>query len=261
MRLAEGKAPSNSPFSIAFDTVQSGSYTHVRTAFDFRLTPVFGAADGLGFYLMDTGIYGHSGRVPDFSGGGFEPNISGVFATVFDIFNNAQGSNNPSEPNNNHISVHNDGALISVFEPQLTLASGIWIHAQIDLLRVDGGANVSIFLTPNGGSPVAPVIDHFIPGLDLKDSRVGFVGFSGAEYAHHDIDNINVAFTAVPVPSTIVLVCSMIPCLLIWSRFQGPLDLTAKPGRHSPIAKGVSDSAPSPVESRPKTGAPCDWED
>ncbi len=221
MRLAEGKAISNSPFSIAFDRVATGQYARVTTEFDFRLTPVFQTADGLGFYLMNTSQHGVSGAVPNLSGGGFEPNIPGVFAVVFDIFNNAQGQNNPLEPNDNHISVHNDGTTLEAFNPGFTLADATWHHATIDLLRVSGGANLTVTFDAGTASPFTPISDYFIAGQNLEESRIGFVAFSGAAYAHHDIDNVTATFTPVPEPSSFgILFVAMATCALLrcWPR-------------------------------------------
>ncbi len=53
---------------IAFNQSATGAWSSVVATFDFRITPPAGAvpADGLGFALLNTGVYGASGAGPFF---------------------------------------------------------------------------------------------------------------------------------------------------------------------------------------------------
>ena len=58
-------------------------------------------ADGLGFALLPTALYGTNGPpIGPFTGFGEEPNLPGAIGVGFDIYQNT------GEPNNNHVSLH-----------------------------------------------------------------------------------------------------------------------------------------------------------
>ncbi|MEW4531194.1 hypothetical protein [Maioricimonas sp. JC845] len=210
MRLRAADVPDDfSPNSIAFDRTAQGDYVQVVASFDFSLTPVTGSADGFFFTLLPTSEYGISGAAPvvNWAGGGAaEPrDLEHTFALGFDIFDNNNVNPNPPEPNNNHISLHYDKNFLGVFDPGFNLDSGAWHSAEVVLNRVAGGTNLTLTLTPFGGSQVTPISNFFISGYELTESRVAMGASTGGESALHDFDNISAQFTAVPEPSSFAL--------------------------------------------------------
>jgi len=193
LRLAYGSAGNNKN-EAAFNSVAGGAFSQVLAEFDFRITPVSGRADGMGFALLDAATYGSSGAGPSFSE---EPNLANTFGLGFDIYNNG-------EVNNNHLSVHYNGVKLAEFgDPGFDLGNGLFNHARIVLDATTGGALLTVTLTPNGGAEVTPISGYFISGLTLKESRAAFAARTGGQTANFDIDNVAVQLApgdpAVPV--------------------------------------------------------------
>jgi hypothetical protein len=183
--------------SIAFARTDPGAFCDVVAEFDFRMTPVFGRADGMGFSLLDTADWGTSGAVapqaPWFVAE--EPNFAGSLGVGLDLYQ----SNDIGELNNNHVSIHFDGIRLQDFDAgPIDLGSGAFIHARIEIHAGDATPNVDVILTPTAGSPVAVVTDFPVPGLKPYEGRAWFGGRSGGESAHHDLDNIDVTYTGCP---------------------------------------------------------------
>lgn len=180
----------------AFDRTQAGSVNTIVADFDFRMYAGY-RADGIGFALLNTANYGNSGTASWVTGE--EPNATGSLGIGFDIFDNGEVGTN------NHLSVHfNDALLLNVpVDPILQMQlwesnENLFNHTHIvaDLLA----GTVSVELTPHGASPIQIINNLFVPGLSPYEARVAFGARVGAFAANHDIDNINVAFGASPVP-------------------------------------------------------------
>ncbi|WP_157271322.1 PEP-CTERM sorting domain-containing protein [Azohydromonas aeria] len=199
LRLARAGASADQG-TIAFDKVAAGSFNRVVADFDFRL---FGGtrADGLGFALLNTWVYGDSGAVAPYSVAE-EPGFFSSLGIGYDIWDNG-------EINDNHLSVHFNGAVVKTVD----------LYAQgIDLWSADdeGFANSRIVVDFTRHSVSVSlagldVLSNFvIPGLDAYDSRVWFGGRSGGQSANHDLDNIRITYesTAVPEPGTLALACA-----------------------------------------------------
>ncbi|MCX8155978.1 MAG: immunoglobulin domain-containing protein [Verrucomicrobiae bacterium] len=182
---------------IFFNRTAAGTFTNITMTFDFRMTPGAGRADGLGVAFLNTANWGTSGNIAVFTE---EPNLAGSLAFGFDIYNNG----NPPDPNNNHISIHWNGALVSggVATPNLNLASGQFHRAEITLRFSGGSVFITVRLTPNiYGTPGTPetLFNNFqISGVNPYEMRLGICGRTGGENAAHDIDNVNVEFGVVP---------------------------------------------------------------
>src|SRR5206468_1460319 len=113
---------------VAFDRSATGAFNSVVATFDFRITPPSEAnqADGLGFALLSASAYGTNGAGPFF---GEEPNLTGSIGVGFDVYNNAS---TPAEPNNNHVSLHWNGAQIgNAVTPSFDISNGKFHRAQI----------------------------------------------------------------------------------------------------------------------------------
>lgn len=196
LRLAtDATIPQNN--SISFARTDPGAFCDIVAEFDFRMTPVVGRADGMGFALLNTANWGAGGPVapqaPWFVAE--EPNFAGSVGVGFDLYQ----SNDIGDVNNNHISIHFNGIRLQDFNAgSIDLGGGAFIHARIEIHAGDATPNVDVILTPTGGSSVALVTDFPVPGLKPYEGRVWFGGRSGGESAHHDLDNVNVTFTGCP---------------------------------------------------------------
>lgn len=180
---------------IAFDRTATGLYTHIVAEFDFRMTPGGnGRADGIGFALLNTANYGNTGAVFGYE----EANFTGSLGVGFDIYANGENA----DISNDEVTVHFNGEVVARIDatPIVDLASGEWIHAQVDV-RLDTNPDVSVTLTPAGGQPRTVVDGLAISGLSPYESRVFFSGRTGGETADHDLDNILVQYSGSPDPA------------------------------------------------------------
>ena len=198
LRLAFDTASPPNVNSIDFERTDAGPACAVAAEFDFRITPGSGRADGLGFALLDAGVYGRDGVVgpppPLFAPE--EPTFVRSLGVGFDVHQNVE----PGDPNANHVSLHFDGVPVAAIDAAaVDLAGGGWIHAEV---AVDAAAGtVDVVLTPEGGAPVLIAADLPVPGLEPYEARVHFGARSGGLAADHDIDNVAVTFTPCP-PAT-----------------------------------------------------------
>jgi hypothetical protein len=181
---------------VALAASAAGAFSSVVATFDFRITPPVGAtpADGLGFALLNTTIYGSAGIGPYFSE---EPNLSGSLGVGFDVYNNASTS---QEPNNNHVSLHWNGAQIgNAFIPSFSLSNGKFNRAQVIVWFSGNNAYVTVRLTPdiNGTpGPTETVLDNLlVSGAAPYECRAAFGARTGGAWAAHDLDNVNVQFS------------------------------------------------------------------
>ena len=182
---------------IAFNQTAAGAFNSVVATFDFRITPPAGAtpADGLGFALLSTAVYGTSGAGPY---SGEEPSLTSSIGVGFDVYDNAS---TPQEPNNNHVSLHWNGAQIgNAAIPSFSLSSGKFHRAQI-LVRFSGAnAYVTVRLTPDINGTPGPTETVFqsalLPGAAAYPSRIAFGARTGGAWAAHDLDNVNVQYSA-----------------------------------------------------------------
>jgi hypothetical protein len=173
-----------------------GAYNRIVADFDFRIT---GVADGFGFILFDTTVYGQKEIVPrsGFTGAQVyqEPTATNSLGIGFDIHKGA------GELSNNHVSLHfNNELLLEVDAGAIDLNGGNWIHAQVVLQHANGVSAVSVSLTPMGGAASTLISNYVIGNLIPYESRPHWGGRSGALGAVVDLDNLNVQYSeAVPV--------------------------------------------------------------
>jgi len=181
--------------TIVFDRTATGSFNTVVATFDFRITPTTGnRADGLGFALLPTALYGTNGpAIGPFSGLGEEPNLAGAIGVGFDIYQNS------GELNNNHVSIHYNGALLSttVATPSFDLANGNFHRAEVTIAFAGGNAMVTVRVTPNiraGPGATQTLFNNFVVPASAYEARAAFGARTGGQYARHDLDNVDVQF-------------------------------------------------------------------
>lgn len=182
--------------AVTFGQTAPGLFQTIIAQFDFRLTSADQPADGFAFMLIPTATYGTNG--PGFASSiAFEePNIAGVFAVAFDVFDFSGPIND--------VAAHWNGSqmtAVSVATANVNFASGNFHRAQINLTFADGGAYVTVMVTPNvsitpGASGTVAINNFFIAGLNPYDCRVELAARSGALDMSVDLDNVNVQFLA-----------------------------------------------------------------
>lgn len=188
LRLAyEQNAPSHN--SIAFDRTAAGAFDVIVLDFDFRVTLSDTRADGLGVALARTTAYGTAGPLVT-TGLAEEPNLTGSVGIGFDVYKSG------AEVSDNHVSIHFNGTKRAEFDvtESIDLAGGRWIHARIILRPGAGLRDVTVILTPFGGSPRTVVNAYQIPDFTPYEGRVYFAARSGGASADHDLDNVIVNF-------------------------------------------------------------------
>ncbi len=188
--------------AIVFDSTATDVFKMVVANFDFRMTTAgTNKGLGMGFALLNTATYGTTGAasVPAFAE---EPNLPNSIGVGFDIFQDGPGT--PAEPNNNHISLHYNGAEVSPMAaiPSFTMANGQFHHAQVIIRFVGGNALVTVKLTPNSlrtPGPTETEFDSFvIPGVAPYAGRPAFGARTGIPFASHDLDNVDVEYFTAP---------------------------------------------------------------
>ena len=175
----------NNHNSIHFDRTDLGAFGSLTAEFDFRMD---GAADGFSFLMLPTSTYGTTvASAPPAPSPAEEPNLAGVFAVGFDIWNNID-----------EISVHlgSTRAQTNLFGT-IDLASNQWHRAHIVITPSGGGSNVSVSVTPDArGAAGAPAVFHnniSLPDLSPYEYRVQFSGRTGGATTNVDIDSISVS--------------------------------------------------------------------
>jgi hypothetical protein len=197
LRLAFADPPTVTHAGIIFDRTAADAFDVIVADFDLRITPGLGRADGIGFALLNTAVptYGVSGPVDLlYPFAAEEPNFVASLGIGFDVYQSTLDQH--SEPNNNHLSVHFNGALLQEFDatPAVDLANGQWIHARI-LMRPGGGhSDVTVMLATCGAASVTLVNQFPVAGFTPYPGRVHLAARSGGETADQDIDNLHVQF-------------------------------------------------------------------
>lgn len=180
--------------SLTYDITDPGLFDRIESDFDFRIS---GVADGFGFMLFSTAVYGQKEVVPRQGFVGVqvyqEPAGTNSLGIGFDIHKGTEGR---VELNDNHLSVHFNNALLAEFDAgPVNLNSGDWIHAKIIARPGDGFSDVSVILTPTNGQPHTVFTNYVVNGFTPYESRPHWGARSGSfETNIVDLDNINVQF-------------------------------------------------------------------
>jgi hypothetical protein len=178
--------------SVAFDRTDPGEFDVVVADFDLRLAPATGRADGFGFALLATGVWGISGGVgnPAAPFVAEEPNFDASLGIGFDIFQ----STDIDDVNDNHVSIHFDEARLAEFSADevFDLGGAQWFHVRV-LVHL-GASEVSVVVTPCNGEPVVLVDSFPVPGLAPYESRAYFAARSGGSTSDQDLDNVRIRY-------------------------------------------------------------------
>jgi hypothetical protein len=218
---------------IAFDLTSPGESSHIVVDFDYRIggTPDMGNpnnhADGLGFALLNTAVYGQTGKGPSITEeaqGVVTSARDNSFGFGLDTWDNGppppNGGNN-YDPDNNHVGITyigggNDGpgGTSILLETSLTpfgynLHRGEspeptfddtgtpfdHFHATIDFAA--NGATVTVTITPNsiGGAAFSPISGLVVGGAKPHEVRAAFGARTGGSTDNHDIANVNITYS------------------------------------------------------------------
>ncbi len=133
---------------------------------------------------------------------GADPNLSSALGVGFDL---RQTSGDGAVP---HVSLHFSGVEYGeVADPGFDIASGEFHSARVSMTRAEGGALVTVAVTPAGAADEIVVFDSvFVGGLELNEGRIAFSGQtgSGGDTADHDIDNVTLSATAAADPKPVI---------------------------------------------------------
>ncbi len=188
---------------IAFDRSDAGVFPVSTFAFNFKVTPGVGTADGfsVGYYPTSTG--GTTGAVPLYIGE--EPNAPGFLAFAFDTWNN-ESDPGADGGDLSQVALHYNGGLVTAMDDTRLPLGGGGIGLAIDngtehsVLGSVNFAAGTLSLSINGLS----VFDNVaVPGLTPFESRVVMSGRTGGENQLVEISGLNVAF--VPEPMSALL--------------------------------------------------------
>ena len=190
MRITDAVGDQNN--QIGYDLSDPGTFPTISANFEYRATRDGTGADGIGVVLLNTTDHGTSGTIANFPAEA--PEVAGSIGVGIDIYHN---TDDPNDPNNNHVSLHYPGFTPRVEDVTplgIDLADGIDHAVRIDVEEVAGGTDVSMWID---------TIDIFdgpvlIPGVTAYESRLLMAGRTGGAIATIELDNIGVFYGSVP---------------------------------------------------------------
>lgn len=187
---------------LAFDELDVGLAVQAFDAsFDFQAgdNTINGGADGFSFSFTTLGNVGAFGENGSPTG----------IAISYDTFNNG----NNGEISDNHVSLRVDNILIAENDVTAILdLNDNQVHStRVELL--DTG-DISVFITPNSGAE-SLVLSATIADFTPFRGQFNFGARTGGNSDLHAIDNFNATTTAVPEPSTYVLLF-LISGFFVW---------------------------------------------
>ncbi len=179
----------NNSNNIAFDRTEVGAaFNRITATFDLSVTS---GADGGCFALLNTANYGTIGAGPTgpITGGWEEPALTNSFGLGFDNYYNGG-----ADPNNNHISPYWKGTKLADITPAVAWQNAGFVPVTVDLeFRAKGG-----FSTIRFGA--TQVDRRYIGSLAPYENRALFGARTGGVTSNFDVDNVNVTYTAGPLP-------------------------------------------------------------
>jgi hypothetical protein len=173
----------------SFNRTDTGAWEQITASFDFRITPGSnGLADGFGFMLIPTSVYGESGDGP--APLAEEPNVLGTFGIGIDVYQNI-----------NNIRTHWDNRQINDINPSFVSDfrnNQVFNNVQVVLQRVGNATNATITITNDslGAAPGTPtkIMETVLPNMLPYENRVHFAGRTGGENLRLDLDNVKVNY-------------------------------------------------------------------
>jgi hypothetical protein len=202
-----GRALPDQLNAVLFAEPTAGRFGRIIADFDYRITAYSSRerSDGLSFVLLDQEAYELANGPPTYYSE--EPSLPFSFGVGLDIYRNSGTVFEPgiwpeamtfSDPNNNHVSVHVNGAIVQ----SVPLDTDVWDlvtgevfhHVRLELVARDGQYELTLQLTAPSGESVTPVEALALPGLPDFSPRPCVAARVGRAGALHDLDNVVVQF-------------------------------------------------------------------
>ena len=194
-------------------TTDKVNISQFSTSFTFRITPSYGA-DGLVFVIQSESASagGSIGGSLGYSG------ISPSIGVEFDTYYNTEWN----DPSGNHVGININGPNHGEDSPYTISVSpdfddgNLW-HVWIDY----DGSELTVSASEQTERPDNPLLTRSLDLFSILGGNTAYVGFTaatGAEKANHMITSWS--YTAVPEPSTMVLLAAGVVSLLayVWRR-------------------------------------------
>ena len=166
-----------------FSTTAAGPYDSVQVDFDFNIADTSNPGLGLAAVLLNTATYGNGGPSTSF---GFIPSLANALAVKLSV---------DTDGNNNQVALTWNGTTITTVAAGFNLGAAAWDHARLLVTRTDGGALVSVILTPHGGTATTVINQVFVGGYTLAASRLALMGLTDSRTADQSVDNVAIATT------------------------------------------------------------------
>jgi VCBS repeat-containing protein len=229
LRLAPGGPTSHN--TITFSQVELAA-PRVVADFEFRITPVTGAADGIAFAFLNTAEYPAAAVPP--AGVAEEPNFAGSIAVAFDVWPSG------GEPGEQHLSIHYGGrtyafglAMSDAHLPEI--ATSGWFAARVSIDFEGDSAKVSVAIRGLGTRACSVVEGLKLSGVPAYDGKAWFGARAGGVLSHFDLDDVRVAasapsetgsFTSAECLPAIPIHASLLPNseILFWDRHDYTMD-------------------------------------
>ncbi|MDB6155595.1 MAG: hypothetical protein JWL90_4048, partial [Chthoniobacteraceae bacterium] len=192
--------------AVALDRgADSGLASARRVEVDFRMANPDGSApaDGLGIFLLPTSDFDKHGNGPSIA---YEnPSVANTLAIGLPLYNGGvPGLNRVTLKWNN-----TEVGLVDVPTSSIDFLNNLWNRAQIEILPADGGANVTVKITPDVNTPGTAAVTlfdkQFVAGLSAYDFRLMAGARTGGATATVDVDRLTSTTldTGSPTASTV----------------------------------------------------------
>jgi hypothetical protein len=164
---------------IAFERTDPGLYTRIEAEWDMSIVA---GADGLGFALLDTSVYGTSGAGPAIDE---EPSLPSAFAVGFDIY----CPDDYQRKGSHEISLHFDGIERANRWSSFDYRGGAFNRVRVVVDFVTGGADITVSVAGH------VIYDrYFLADMKPFDCRAAFGARTGGLKTTLSIDNIDIAW-------------------------------------------------------------------
>ena len=203
---------------LTFDLEDEGGYETMDFSFDYYISQKDNNADGAGFALLNTAVFGKTGGIgsPSF-GVAEDPRQIGVLGIGFDTWNNAgqgdAGAGPGSDSNYNDLTLYYNNEAVSQIAgfaqgdpangvpagiPALggfRIDNGVWntVKGSFDFINQKASMSITPKAGPDEGTEIVVWDDLDVPGLEPAEYRVMFGGRTGGENQVFAIDNLNIS--------------------------------------------------------------------
>ena len=193
LQLTDGSNGGYQDNAAYFPVTQNSPLSSITIGLDLTETPgsQSNRNSSVVVALLDANTWGNSGLGPDLF---TNPGLANSLGIAFDANNNYGG-----DGSSNHVAIRTSSGLYSqqfVTPANADFGSGSPVHATITVTQVEGGANVTVVLTPKGGAAFTAISDLFVAGYELNALRVAIGGQSYYSSTTTTVDNVSIKATS-----------------------------------------------------------------